>query len=173
MKILKKDLKKGVVSILIQSQEDCWHLYNIVNKGDYVSTLTFRSKKEREETLRSKKEEKEKIYLQIQVEDQEFQKFTDRLRIRGKIIVGADEVGAYHTFNIKPGMKVTITKIWSQHHLTRLKTAVKSHPKMMIVAMDEEQATLAKIHEYGIEELATIPSYRSGKMYSSCFGPVW
>ncbi len=166
MKILKKNMKDGVIKILIQDNEDCWHLYNLVDKGDFVSSITYRTKKEKDDKVRSKKEEKEKVYIKIQVEEKEFQKFTDRLRIRGRIVEGVEEIGAYHTFNIQPGMEIKIEKEeWKKWHLDRLKEATKKHPKMAVVAMDDEKATIARIHEYGVEEVATIYSGRGGKMF--------
>lgn len=168
MKILEKDLKKGIVKIKIQSKEDCWHLYNLVNKGDFISAFTYRSKKN-DEKIRSKKLGKERVYLKIEVTDKEFQKFTDRLRIRGKIVEGCEEIGAYHTFNIEPNMEIKIEKEWKEHELKRLEEATKKHPKVAILAIDDEYATIAIVHEYGVEELATISSYKSGKMYNGTY----
>ncbi|HEC76510.1 MAG TPA: mRNA surveillance protein pelota [Thermoplasmatales archaeon] len=165
MKIIKEDLKKGLIEVYIQSKEDCWHLYNIIEKGDFLSSLTYRSKKDFSDKVRSKKERKERVYLKIRVESKEFQEFTDRLRIRGEIVEGSEEIGAYHTFSIEPGMKIKIEKEWKEYHLKHLKEAMKKHPKIAVVAIDDEMATIARIHEYGVEEVATIYSNRSGKMY--------
>lgn len=165
MKIVKEDLKRGMVEVLIQSKEDCWHLYNIVERGDFLSSLTYRSKKSSSDKLRSKKEGKERVYLKIRVESKEFQEFTDRLRIGGEIVEGSEEVGAYHTFSIEPGMKIKIEKEWKDYHLKHLKEAMKKHPKIAVVSIDDEMTTIAKIHEYGVEEVATIYSNKSGKMY--------
>jgi len=169
MKVVEKDLKKGIIKLLVQGKEDCWHIYNIIEKGDYLSAFTYRSKKVDNDKIRSKKEEKERVYLKIQVEDKEFQKFTDRLRIRGKIVEGIEEIGAYHTISIEPGMEIKIEKEWKEHHLKRLKEAMKIHPKVAILAMDDEIATIAKVHEYGVEEVATIYSNHAGKMYQSSY----
>jgi len=167
MKIVEQDLKRGMVKILVQGKEDCWHVYNVVEKGDYVSAFTYRSRKGESDKIRSKKEEKERVYLKIQVEDKEFQKFTDRLRIRGRIVEGVDEIGAYHTISVEPGMEIKIEKEWKEWQLKRLREATKKHPKIVIVAIDDEMATIAKVHEYGVEEVATIYSNRSGKMYGN------
>ncbi len=168
MKILSKDMKKGEVKVLIQSKEDCWHLYNIIEEGDFISALTFRSKKEATDKIRKKKEEKEKVYLKIRVTEKDFQKFTDRLRVRGMIVEG-EEAGAYHTFNIEPNMEIKIEKEWKEYHLRRLKEATKPHPKFAIIAMDDEEATIAIVHEYGVEEVAHLPSHRAGKDYKESY----
>ncbi len=164
MKVIEEDLKRGMVKIKIQSKEDCWHLYNLINKGDFISAFTYRSKKSNEK-IRSKKLEKEKVYLKIEVTDKEFQEFIDRLRIRGKIVEGHEEIGAYHAFNVEPNMELKIEKEWKEYELKRLEEAMKKHPKIAIVAIDDEHATIAILHEYGIEEIATIFSNKSGKLY--------
>ncbi|MCD6171065.1 MAG: mRNA surveillance protein pelota [Thermoplasmata archaeon] len=164
MKILHKDLKKGEIVVKVQSYEDCWHLYNIIEKGDFISGYTYRSREERGNKIRSKKEEKERVYLKIKVTDKEFQKFTDRLRIRGIIVEGIEEK-AYHTFNIEPNIEIKIEKKWDDISLSRIKRATKIEPKIVVVAIDDESATIAIIHEYGIQEIATIYSPHSGKMY--------
>ena len=167
MKVLAKDLKKGLMKILIQTEEDCWHIYNIVEKGDFISAVTYRSRQESTDRVRTKKEGKERVFLKIKVEDSEFQKFTDRLRIRGTIVEGAEDIGAYHTFSVEPGMSITLEKEWTLYHFGRLAEAVKSHPKIAVVVLDDETATIARIHEYGVEEVANISSHRTGKMYDT------
>jgi protein pelota len=63
-------------------------------------------------------------------------------------------------------MTFTIRKEWKGHELKRLHDATRKHPKMAVVAVDDEGATIAKIHAYGVEEVATILSHRPGKMYA-------
>ncbi|MEM2583086.1 MAG: mRNA surveillance protein pelota [Candidatus Thermoplasmatota archaeon] len=166
MKIIELDLKKGIAKLLIQSKSDCWHLYNIIEEGDFLSGYTFRSKKDAGEKIRRKKEEKEKVYLKIEVTDKEFHEFTDILRIRGKI-VGGEEAGAYHTFSIEPNMEIKIEKEWKDYHLKRLREAEEIKPKFAILVIDDDEATLAIVHEYGIEEKFHIFSNKSGKDYKS------
>ncbi|KAA0006711.1 MAG: mRNA surveillance protein pelota [Thermoplasmata archaeon] len=164
MKIVEQDLKKGIVVVKIQSYDDCWHLYNIIEPGDYISGYTYRSVQQAGDKIRKKKGEKERVYLKIKVTDKEFHEFTNRLRIRGIIVEGSEEK-AYHTFNIEPDMEIKIEKEWKDVHLKRLKEALKKHPKLCVLAIDDEAATIAIIHEYGIEEIANIKLNRKGKMY--------
>ena len=164
MKIIEQDLKKGMIKLKIESFEDCWHLYNIIEEGDYISGYTYRSISQSQDKIRKKKEEKQRVYLKIKVTDKEFQEFTNRLRIRGIIVSGTEEK-AYHTFNIEPEMEIKIEKEWKDYQLKRLKEALKKHPKVCVVAIDDENATIAIIHEYGIEEVANIKLNRKGKMY--------
>ena len=168
MKILHQDLKKGEIKVKVEGEEDCWHLYNIVEEGDYIEGFTYRSKENTGDKIRSKKVEKERVYLKIKVTDKEFHEFTNVLRIRGIIVEGIEETGAYHTFNIQPNMEIKIIKEeWKDIHLKRLKESLKIQPKIAILSMDDEYATIAIVHEYGLQELATIFSHKSGKMYES------
>jgi len=164
MKIIEEDLKKGIIKVKIEGYEDCWHLYNIIEEGDFISGYTYRSVSQSQDKIRKKKGEKERVYLKIKVTDKEFQEFTNRLRIRGIIVSGSEEK-AYHTFNIEPDMEIKIEKEWKEHHLKRLKESLKKHPKICVLAIDDENATIAIIHEYGIEEVANIKLNRKGKMY--------
>jgi len=166
MRIVRKDLKRGEIVVRVQSYDDCWHLYNIIEKDDYISGHTYRSRQQADDKIRKKKGGKEKVYIKIKVTDKEFQEFTNRLRIRGIIVSGIEEKG-YHTFNIEPNMEIKIEKNWNEWHLKRLKEATKKHPKVCVVAIDDEEATIGIIHEYGIEEIATINMGRKGKMYEN------
>lgn len=167
MKIVYQDMKKGEVKVLIQHMDDCWHLYNILEKGDLVSAFTYRTKKEPETKKRAGKGEKEGMYVTIEVESVTFQKFSDRLRIHGIIVDAPQDIGAHHTLYGEPGKEIKICKEWRRRHINRLNEAVKSssQPKVMVLSMDDDEATIATIHQYGIEETAMIESGRTGKMY--------
>jgi len=169
MKILHKDMKKGKIKVLIQHMDDCWHLYNILEKGDLVSSFTYRTKKERDDKLRAGKGEKEGMYVTIEVQSVSFQKFSDRLRIHGIIVEAPQDIGAHHTLYGEPGKELTICKEWKKHQIDRLNEAVKesSQPMVAVLSMDDDKATIAIIHQYGVEEIATIESGRAGKLYES------
>jgi protein pelota len=169
MKILHQDSKKGVIKIRLQTMDDCWHLYNLIEKGDHVGAVTQRTRQSSSDKIRAAKEEKETVFLTIVVESLEFQKFSDRLRIQGIIQEGPFDHGSYHSFNITVGSDLTITKNWSSHQLLRLKEAVTAsrQPRAVLVSLDDDEATIGLLHHYGIEEVATIQSHRHGKMYKS------
>lgn len=167
MKILHQDSKKGVIKLRLQTMDDCWHLYNILEKGDLAGAVTQRTKQSSSDKIRSAKEEKETVFLTLVVESLEFQKFSDRLRIHGVIQEGPFDHGSHHSFNITIGSELTITKDWSTYHLMRLKEAVTSsrQPRAVIVSLDDDEATIGLLHHYGVEEVATVQSHRHGKLY--------
>jgi len=172
MQVVFKDLKRGEMVIIPENIDDIWHLYNIIEKGDLVKAVTFRTSEEKDDKIRSKKPEKKKMTLGIRVTEVKFHDFSDRLRIHGKIEEGPQNLGSFHTLNIEAGNmdKITIVKEkWKDHHLQRIDEAVKMRfiPILFFVSLDEDDATIAVLRQSGIQFLANIYSNRSGKMYES------
>ncbi len=172
MKIIYKDLKHGEVKLIPENLDDIWHLYNLIDKGDLVRSITYRSIEETDDKIRSKKSEKKKIKLGIEVQDIEFHEFSDRLRIHGIIKEGPQDLGSFHTFNIsanKMDKLSIIKKEWKHYHLNRIEEATKTQKKdiLTFVSLDEETATIAVLRQSGIQLLAEIKSDHSGKMYES------
>lgn len=172
MKIVYRDMKKGVVKLVPETMDDLWHLQHIMDKGDLVKALTFRTAEQDDDKVRSKKAEKKPMVLGIRVEDVEFHQFSDRLRIHGIIEEGPQNLGSYHTITIRAGefKEVTILKEeWNVRHLKRLEEAVQSSKKVDIVfvSMDDDEAVAGVIRQSGIQVFAEIASHRSGKLYKS------
>jgi protein pelota len=172
MKILyidKKKRKKYKIKVLPQSMDDIWHLSNIIEEGDFVSALSYRSKEKTLDKLRTGKEEKEAVYISIMAQWVEFHDFSNRLRVHGIIQEPMDYEGHHHTLNIEVGKDVAIVKEWKKKHLDRIKEAIElsNRPLIEIISMDEDEAVIAMLHQSGIQEIARISSNRSGKMYKS------
>jgi len=167
MKVLYKNLKDGEIKLLIQSTDDCWHLYNIIEKGDLASAFTYRTKSQSDDKKREGKGEKERMYLTIKVTEVSFQKFSDRLRVQGIIVEGPQDIGKHHTFNLNIGDEIKIKKEWKKYHLKRIEEAVEAgrQPSVVVLSMDDDAATIAVLHQYGVEKIADIYSGRTGKFY--------
>lgn len=169
MRVLHKDLRYGRIRVYVDSMDDLWYLKNVIRCGESVKMLSFRSKEEASDKLREKKSEKVPMMLTISVESIEFHPFSNYLRLRGRITDGPEALGEYHTLTVQPGTELTIIKeSWSESELTLLREAEESskRAKLLIVSIDDEEATLAVVRSYGIEKLATISSNRSGKQYA-------
>ena len=173
MKITKQDAKNGIISVIAENLDDIWHLHNIISEGDLVTGLTYRTaEKKTEEDSRSKKSDKKPMVLGIRVEKVAFHEFSDRLRIQGTIEEGPQDLGSHHTLNITADDHnyITIKKdCWKHHHLQRLKEAVEQSSKahVVFVSLDEDTATIAVLHQSGLQKIADVESHRSGKMYDS------
>ncbi len=169
MRVKHKDYGTGEISLRVQNFDDLWHLYNIIECGDLVFALTTRRDEARADALRAERGEKKKMRLGIRVEKVEFHEFEDWLRVHGVIEEGPQDIGAYHTLNITADDDLSIRKTWSRNQLDILERAEKDveKPLVTILAIDDEEAAIAQLREYGVKKLATIASGRSGKYFTS------
>ncbi|MEM2488463.1 MAG: mRNA surveillance protein pelota [Thermoplasmata archaeon] len=154
-----------LIKLRITNMDDLWLLSNFIEKGDIVIGNTFRKIEERSDQIRSKKEERIKIRVGIKVEDIEFQEFTDRLRIKGKIVQGPEEfLGHYQSLNFSSGDSMEIVKNeWSKTLLDELKKSEKENVQAIFISMDDVNATIALLRDYGIQILAEIDLPRQSK----------
>ncbi len=156
MKILYKDIKKGKVKLKIENLDDLWYLSYILDKGDLVKGQTQRKIKVGEKDKQIKKT----FFLKIRVESVEFHKYSDVLRISGKIEEGPDEIskGSHHTINAEINTKITIEKEnFLNYQIEKLKEASKAKtPKILICVMGREDAFFAMLKTYGYELLSKL-----------------
>ena len=172
MKLIKKVLKgnTGEIQLLPQNLDDIWHLKYIIERDDLVFSQTRRDVEGADDKIRPEKREKKKVRLGIEVEEIKFHKFSNRLRISGKIREGAQksrdkiDLGSYHTLNIEPGTELSIIKEWKKDQLDRIKEAVNAsnQPKVVILTVEEGEASVGVVRQYGIDESFKISS-SSGK----------
>ncbi len=169
MRIINKDLRYGRIRMYVDTMDDLWYLKNVIRENDQVRMLSFRSREEASDKLREKKSEKVPMLITIEVESVEFHPFSNYLRIKGRITEAPEAVGEYHTLTVQPGSDLTVIKDWQESELSLIKEAEESsrRAKLIIVSIDDEEATIALVRAYGIERLASISSGRSGKQYES------
>ena len=171
MKIVFKDLKHGEIKIIPENLDDIWHLYNLVDQGDLVRAVTFRTDEQKDDKIRSKKSDKKRMKLGIRVSEIKFHEFSDRLRIHGNIKEGPQDLGCFHTLNITADKmsSLSIVKQWKHYQLQRIDEAVKQRNQQILtfVSLDEETATIAILRQSGVQWIADIDSKQSGKMYES------
>jgi protein pelota len=60
MKIIFKDMKHGEIGLIPENLDDIWHLYNILEEGDLVRGMSYRTEEGKDDKIRSKKTEKKK-----------------------------------------------------------------------------------------------------------------
>jgi len=155
MRVTNRSLKgrEGEIAVTAETLDDLWHLKYIIEKGDLVFALTKRKADAASDKLRPEKVEKVKVRLGIRVEEMEFHKFANRLRIHGPIEHGMD-VGSYHTLNVEIGTNISIIKEhWKNDQLQRIQDAEEAgkRPKVVIVAVEEGDADIGFVRHYGIE----------------------
>ncbi|MEM0449134.1 MAG: mRNA surveillance protein pelota [Methanomassiliicoccales archaeon] len=168
MRLLHQDRRTGEIKFEVDNLDDLWHLYNIIEKGDLVLATTFRREEQKSDKVRSERGEKRRVFLGIRVEKVEFHEFDNRLRITGVIEQGPQDIGAYHTLNVEEGQVLTVVKRdWKDSTLERIKRAVEDskRPSIVFVALENDEATIAVMRQYGMQPIATIYGPSGGKMY--------
>jgi protein pelota len=154
LKIIETNLRQGFIKVVPDTQDDLWHLYNVIYKGDEVFAYTSRAIKSDTEASRPKSAERVSAFMGIKVESVAWDKFLGKLRVHG-IIIHAPEIiptGAHHTISVSLNQPVTIVKqTWQKHHLDRLKRASEAEKPLLIVAIDDEGYAIAETKQYGVE----------------------
>ncbi|MFX0106403.1 MAG: mRNA surveillance protein pelota [Candidatus Hodarchaeota archaeon] len=167
MKILEFNQKQGEITVKTENLYDLWTLYNVINEDDEVVALTQRRVVLKEGT----KGERKVMRLKLKVKNISFHEFSNRLRIKGKILEGPEDFvsfGTYHTFNIEVSQKLTVIKEnWLRHELKRLKETSKFESNFitLIIAIETGLATLAFITNFSYNRIATIKKNIPGKRY--------
>lgn len=167
MRVLFRDEREGAIRLRVENPDDLWHLHNLVEPGDLVRASTYRREESKSDKIRPERMEKVRVTLGIRAEGTEFHDFADRLRIFGVIVEGPQDLGHHHTFNVAVGDDLTIVKEWRSLQLRRIEEAVVAAQKPMVtfVAIDDEEALVAQLRQYGVRELASVRAPHHGKMY--------
>ncbi|MBW3582000.1 MAG: mRNA surveillance protein pelota [Euryarchaeota archaeon] len=171
MRKVNEDRKAGVIKLIPEVLDDLYHLAQLIDKRDRVRAMTWRTPEIKDEVERRGKIEKKRMHLTLEVEDVEFQPFSDRLRVHGVIVEGPQDLGAHHTFNIdadgRNDLAIQKPGGWRQHHRDRIKEAEESarQPRLYILAIEDDEATLAEVRAYGAREVAVVRKSGGGKMY--------
>jgi len=179
MRVLSRRLKgnSGEITLLPENLDDLWHLKYIIEKGDLVFALTKRTLEEASDKIRPDKAEKKPVRLGVRVEKVEYHRYANRLRVHGIIEHGTGQ-GNYHTLNIDTGKELSIIKEeWKREQLTRIEDAVKAskQPKIIIVTIEEGEASIGILRQFGVEQHSTITmSYgkREGNYREEFLGEV-
>jgi len=162
LKILEQDLKKGFIKLRVENLDDLYWLSSILEPGDLVTMRTTRRVKQ--EGIRADSGERVSMTITLEVEKVKIDQYSARLRITGIVRVGPEKFGIqgqHHTLNVTEGSTLKIMKKrWSRSHLDILKRAEESSSKgnVILVAIDDEGATVAKVDAYRAEEIAYVRS---------------
>ncbi len=167
MRVLSRDDREGAIKVRVENPDDLWHLHNVIEPNDLVRASTYRREESRADKIRPERMAKVRVTLGIHVEATEFHDFADRLRIAGTIVEGLQDLGHHHTLNLRVGDDLTVVKVWRPTQLRRIEEAVAAaqKPQVMFVSIDDEEALVAQLRQYGVREVATVRAPPHGKMY--------
>ncbi|MFB6125295.1 MAG: mRNA surveillance protein pelota [Halanaeroarchaeum sp.] len=169
MRIAERERREGgrlAVTLVPEHLDDLWHLTYVIEPGDLVSGDTHRRIQRQDDQLRDTGGEREHMYVTIAVDEVEFHKFANRLRVGG-VIEGCsreDQLGLHHTLNVEEREKITIEKVWQADQLERIEEAeaASEQPEVAIATVEEGEAHIHTVAQYGVEEYATI-THTTGK----------
>ncbi|HDM45082.1 MAG TPA: mRNA surveillance protein pelota [Candidatus Bathyarchaeota archaeon] len=139
-----------------ESEEDLWHLYNLIEAGDLVHARTSRTVKTNEAYSRPKKGRRVSLDLTVEVEKVAWDRFSNKLRVHGVVREAPEEfnvVGFHHTLSLAVNKPFTLTKErWRKHHVDRLELAMKARVQpVVVVSIDDEDLCIAVVREFGID----------------------
>jgi len=157
MQILELGKKKEFIKLKVNTIDDLWLLSKIINKGDIVGSESTRIVKKGD----SEEGQRKYMFIKINVEKIEFNSQSKTLRLLGRIIQCSNSevpLNTYHTLAIEEGTIIEINKIFKNWEIQRLKEAEEAskRPKILLCAADYGEATIAVIHEYGVEYLTDV-----------------
>lgn len=148
------------ITVVPESLDDLWHLTYVLEPGDRVSGDTTRRIQRDDDRIRDTGGEREPMWLAIEVEDVEFAKFANRLRVGGEIVDCSreDQLGFHHTLNVEEHTEIEIEKTWKVDQLERLEEAVESaeNPTVAVATVEEGEAHVHTVAQYGVDERASI-----------------
>ena len=148
------------VTVVPESLDDLWHLQYILEPGDRVAGDTTRRIQRTDDQMRDTGGEREHMWVAIAVETVEFHKFANRLRVGGEIVACSreDQLGFHHTLNVEAREEISIDKWWKPDQRERLQEAEEAaeSPDVAIVTVEEGQAHVHTVAQYGTEERAQI-----------------
>jgi len=153
MKVIEYEPEKGTIVLVPTSPEDLLVLFEFLDVGDLLSGKTHR-------VVKFEEGEKDKLQIHVTIEVKEkFLDFQSRsLKITGRIVEGPEEIegikGRFQTISILINNSYKIIK-----NRDGLKWALffkfikKNNEKLVIIAVDTNEATLAIVHGMGEMEL--------------------
>jgi protein pelota len=158
--IKSRKYQQGSVGLIPETVDDLYVLYNLILPDDQVKARTSRRVRQVDDEGKTDKGERVSMILTLTVEDVSFHEFASRLRIKGKIIAGPEDLisfGTYHTFNIEIGTFLTIIKPeWTKVDKNQVEEAAKktTSAKVLIVAVDDNEATIAAVSAFSSSTIA-------------------
>ncbi|MDR5671652.1 mRNA surveillance protein pelota [Halalkaliarchaeum sp. AArc-GB] len=148
------------ITVVPETVDDLWHLSHVLEPGDLVEGDTTRRIQRDEENLRDTGGQREHLHVTIELEDVEFARFANRLRVGG-VIVGCsreDQLGHHHTLNVEEHDEITVEKVFKPDQIDRLEEAegAAENPEVAIATVEEGAASIHTVQQYGTEEYASI-----------------
>jgi len=172
MQILKRD--EDLLKLRVEHEDDLWVMSQLVKGKKHAGMVSHR----RDQTTgtqegggRAKSAERKPMWIEIAVENTEFQMFSDNLRLHGVITDAPIDKGSFHTHNVGLGDKVDLIALggWSSADEKLLSEAVQEggRAKVSIIVVENDEIILFQIASHGMRDLATFTLRGGGKREKS------
>jgi protein pelota len=155
--------------VIPEDADDLFTLRRIIENGDHIFADTTRVIKKVKEYARPDKGERIKVRVSVRVESIGLDDMVDRLRITGIITNTDNELvprGIHHSLTVQVGDTITIDKNrkWNDVETNILRRSGNS-TNFILVAIDAQEAAVAKISGTHLKIIPNIYSGQSGKRY--------
>ena len=155
--------------VIPEDADDLFTLRRIIENGDHIFADTTRVIKKVKEYARPDKGERIKVRVSLRVEGIGLDNMVDRLRITGIITNTDNELvprGMHHSLTVQVGDTITIDKNrkWNDVEINILRRSGNS-TNFILVAIDAQEAAVAKISGTHLKIIPNIYSGQSGKRY--------
>jgi protein pelota len=155
--------------VIPEDADDLFTLRRIIENGDHIFADTTRVIKKVKEYARPDKGERIKVRVSLRVEGIGLDNMVDRLRITGIITNTDNELvprGIHHSLTVQVGDTITIDKNrkWNDVETNILRRSGNS-TNFILVAIDAQEAAVAKISGTHLKIIPNIYSGQSGKRY--------
>jgi len=161
--------------VIPEDADDLFALRRLLLVGDNVSSDTTRVIKQTKEYTRPDKGERVKVRVSLRLAAIGLDNVVERLRISGVITNTDNELvrkGSHHSISVQAGDALTIEKErkWQDSELSILSKSANSEG-FVLVAIDTQEAAVAKVTGTHVKIIPNIYSRQSGKRYQKKNNP--
>jgi protein pelota len=161
--------------VIPEDADDLFTLRRVLESGDSVISDTSRVVKPVKDYARPDKGERVKVRVALRVDRAQLDAAVDRLRISGAITETDNELvsnGTHHSLSVQAGDTLVIDKgrRWQDFELRMLKKS-GSGSAFILVAIDTQEAAVAKVTGTHVKVIPNIYSGQSGKRYQTKNNP--
>ena len=158
------------IAITPEEPDDLFNLRRVIEIGDNIIADTTRVIKQEKEFARPDKGERIKVKINLRIEKISFDNTIERLKVSGTIVASNNESipkGLYHSIGVKINDTIILEKSrWTEDYLNLITGSV-SEFKYILVSMDSEETSIAKLIGTNLKIIPNIYSGKSGKRYSA------
>ncbi|KAJ8570656.1 hypothetical protein K7X08_037628 [Anisodus acutangulus] len=176
MKVLGQKLvtnQPGTITIVPEKPDDLWLLFNLIAKGDVVSTTTSRKIQKSSDSTNKKNNSRVKLELEIKIATIDYDKSCSIIRVKGKTILSNEHVksGVFHTLELETKKEFNLMKeLWNEETIGILKDGSGqngSKSDLGVILMKEGFAEILLIGKNATNHCATIRGEKVAKNNSN------